>query len=71
MFRTKLIEKHNWDKYFREALSGNHQPLEKRKIRINVNNEKQVTNWKEYALEAVWFGVNGIAINPNMTTEYI
>lgn len=62
---------YDWDKYFRETLSGNHQPLEKRRIRISVNNEKQVTNWKEYALEAVWFGVNGIAINPNMTTEYI
>lgn len=62
---------YDWDKYFRETLSGYHQPLEKRRIRISVNNEKQVTNWKEYALEAVWFGVNGITINPGMRSEYI
>ncbi len=62
---------YDWDKYFREALSGNHQPLEKNKIRISVNNEKQVANWREYALEAVWFGVNGITINPGMESEYI
>ncbi len=62
---------YDWDKYFREALSGNRQPLEKKKIRISVNNEKQVANWREYALEAVWFGVNGITINPGMESEYI
>ena len=62
---------YDWDKYFKGALSGNIQPLEKKRIRISVNNEKQVSNWREYALEAVWFGVNGITINPGMESEYI
>ena len=62
---------YDWNKYFKNAISGNAGPLEKKKIRISVNNKVHRNNWKDYALEAVWFGVNGITINPDMTVEYI
>ena len=62
---------YDWAKYFREALAGDYHPLEKKKIRISVNNEVHRTNWKDYALESVWFGVNGITLNPGMKSEYI
>lgn len=62
---------YDWDGYFNNILSGTYKPLENRKIRIRVDNEKHQTNWKDYALEAVWFGVNGITINPGIKTEYI
>ena len=62
---------YDWAKYFRNALAGEYSPLEKNKIRISVDNEVHQTNWKDYAMEAVWFGVNGITINPGIKTEYI
>ena len=62
---------YDWAKYFREALAGEYSPLEKKRIRISVDNEVHRTNWKDYALEAVWFGVNGITLNPGMKSEYI
>jgi hypothetical protein len=62
---------YDWSKFFDDALAGEYKPLEKKKIRISVNNEIHRTNWKDYALEAVWFGVNGITINPGIKTEYI
>ena len=62
---------YDWAKYFRSALAGEYVPLEKNKIRISVDNEVHQTNWKDYAMEAVWFGVNGITLNPGIKTEYI
>lgn len=62
---------YDWDKYFKNILSGNVGSLEKKKIRISVNNKVHQNNWKDYALEAVWFGVNGITMNPGMSSEYI
>lgn len=63
--------KRDWARYFRDALSGEYKPLEEKKIRISVNNEVHRTNWKEYALESVWFGVNGITFNSGIKSEYI
>ncbi len=63
--------KKDWARYFRDALSGNYKPLEDKPIRISINNEIHASNWKDYALEAVWFGKNGITFNPGMTSEYI
>lgn len=62
---------YDWAKYFTSAISGDPKPLEKKRIRISVNNEVHRTNWKEYALEAVWFGSNGITLNPGLSVEYI
>lgn len=62
---------YDWAEYFTNALSGNFKPLERKKIRVNVNNEVHRSNWKDYALEAVWFGNNGITLNPGMSVEYI
>ncbi len=62
---------YDWSKYFEQALAGNYQPLEKKKIRVSIDNEVHRTNWKDYAMEAVWFGVNGITLNPGIKTEYI
>ncbi len=62
---------YDWAGYFTNALSGNPKPLEKKRIRVSVNNEIHMNNWKDYALEAVWFGSNGITLNPNMSLEYI
>lgn len=61
----------DWASYFENALSGDYMPLEEKRIRISVNNEVHRTDWKDYALEAVWFGVNGITMNPDVKYEYI
>lgn len=63
--------KRNWNSYFDNIFKGEYKPLEEKKIRVSVNNEVHQTNWKDYALEAVWFGVNGITFNPGITAEYI
>lgn len=62
---------YDWTGYFDNAISGNPQSLEKTRIRLSVNNEVHRTNWSDYALEAVWFGVNGITLNPSLESEYI
>ncbi len=63
--------KRDWVSYFENALSGDYMPLEEKRIRVSVNNKVHRTDWKDYALEAVWFGVNGITMNPDVTSEYI
>lgn len=62
---------YDWATYFTDAIAGKRKPPQKRRLRISVNNEVHRTNWKDYALEAVWFGSNGITFNPNVTIEYI
>ena len=63
--------KRDWMSYFENVLSGDYMPLEEKRIRVSVNNKVHRTDWKDYALEAVWFGVNGITMNPDVTSEYI
>lgn len=63
--------KRDWIGYFKNIFSGIRKPLEEKKIRISINNEIHATNWTDYALEAIWFGKNGITFNPGITTEYI
>lgn len=63
--------KRDWISFYNNALSGNSKPLEEKRIRVSVNNKTHTTNWKDYALEAVWFGANGVTFNTGITSEYI
>ena len=62
---------HDWKEYYDHALQDKYSPLKKKRIRININNATHPDNWKDYAIEAVWFGRNGITFNPGITFEDI
>lgn len=61
----------DWHGYFSAVLAGAFTPLEKRRSRVSVNNEKHPESWTDYALEAAWFGKNGGAYNPGVTGELL
>lgn len=45
--------------YFRNVYEGKYQPLEKRSLRIEINDPKVKYDKKTYAKETVWFGRKG------------
>ncbi len=62
---------YDWKEYYDHALQDKYAPLKKKPVRININNATHPDNWKDYAIEAVWFGRNGITFNPGITFEDI
>lgn len=62
---------YDWKNYYLHTLTDRYVPLEKNRIRAHVNNTVHCDNWKDYAIEAVWFGKNGITFNRGMTYEDI
>ena len=61
----------NWHEYFTAVLADENIPLTEKRNRVTVNNRSIPTNWKDYALEAMWFGQNGITFNPEISSEDI
>lgn len=62
---------YGWHEFFTKAIAGEYSPLKKYSNRINVNNEKTPESWKDYALEAAWFGKNGGTFNVGITNELL
>lgn len=61
---------YDWHTYFENAVDGNYTPLVKKLCSVAVANEKTIENWKDYAIEAAWFGKNGNTFNPSLKVEY-
>lgn len=61
----------NWHEYFTAVLADENIPLAQKRNRVTVSNRSIPTNWKDYALEAMWFGQNGITFNPEIASEDI
>lgn len=62
---------HDWKEYYFNALQDKYTPLKKKPLRISINNASHPDNWKDYVIESVWFGRNGITFNPGITFEDI
>ncbi len=62
---------YDWKDYYLHTLTDKYSPLKKKRIRANINNSVHRDNWKDYAVESVWFGRNGITFNRNVTYEDI
>ena len=62
---------YDWHRYFNAVINGEHEPLEKCPNRLHVENEKEIENWCDYAVTAVWFGKDGFSFNPGVSEEYI
>ena len=62
---------YDWKEYYSHALQDKYVPLNKKAIRLTVSNISHPDNWKDYAIESVWFGRNGITFNPNISYEDI
>lgn len=42
--------------YFENIYTDAYEPLKKRRTRLTVEMEKQITDWAQYAIEIIWFG---------------
>lgn len=72
-FRNNFSEtlNYNWVRFFKELRLHKKASLLNEKIKISVNNKNHRDNWKDYAVEAVWFGKSDSTINPDMQIEEI
>ncbi len=62
---------YNWHDYFKGIIADCFIPLEKKRNTVSVNNKSVPDNWKDWALESVWFNKNGITFNPVVEVEYL
>ncbi len=62
---------YDWKTYYSQAFADKYPTLIRKRIRANINNSVHRDNWKDYAIESVWFGRNGITFNFGVTYEDI
>ncbi len=62
---------YDWKEYYSNALQDKYVPLNKKATRISINNASHPENWKDYAIESIWFGKNGITFNSGISFEDI
>ena len=60
----------DWATYFCNAVTGKRVPLESKKTVLTISNAIHAHNWRDYAMESVWFGKNGITFNTGIKAEY-
>ena len=65
------IFSYNWHDYFKGVITDSFIPLEEKRNSVSVKNKSVPDNWKDWALESVWFNKNGITFNPVVEVEYI
>jgi hypothetical protein len=64
------IFNYNWHDYFKGIIADCFIPLEEKRNTVSVNNKSVPHNWKDWALESVWFNKNGITFNPVVEVKY-
>ncbi len=47
---------YNFYSYFENVYTASYEPLEKRRTRLTIEMEKQITSWAQYAIEIIWYG---------------
>lgn len=62
---------YNWHDYFNGIIDDRPVELEEKTNILKVMNKSVPYNWKDWALESVWFNKNGITFNPVIKVEYI
>ena len=62
---------YDWKDYYLHTLNDRYSPLKKKRIRANIHNKIHRDNWKDYAVESVWFGRNGVTFSLGVTYEDI
>lgn len=64
---------YDFQKYFVNALVNNPVKLEKKNVKISLNNAEIPDNWEDYARELVWYGKRGNKTNNirNFVTEVL
>ncbi len=60
---------YNLHEYFSGVLEDSFVPLEKKSNTVSVANPFVPDNWKQYAMEATWFGKNGTTFNQGITVH--
>lgn len=61
---------YNWHDYFKGIIEDCPIELSEKPNTVRVMNKSVPDNWKEWALESVWFNKNGITFNPVVKVEY-
>lgn len=74
--QEKIVVDSNYDffNYFENIYEDNYKPLEKKKIRLNIELEKKIYDWAIYAREIIWYGKRRSATlctNPREKIDFI